>query len=71
MYGKKYRQPRWGFLVGGGGANEDVLSCSAGEQLNIRRHVIRREGDKVHDNVEHPVSQSGTHRGRVTYVGLE
>jgi len=33
--------------------------------------VICREGNKVHDHVERPATERGTHRRRIPYVGPE
>jgi hypothetical protein len=57
-------------LVDRGRAYEDVLGGLAREGAGVAAHVVRVEGDEVHDRIE-AARRQGVEHGRVARVSLD
>jgi hypothetical protein len=64
--GRRHETGRLG--VGRGGADENVLSTTPGEQPEVALDLRRFEGDELHDGVETVHRQRGSRRRRVADI---
>ena len=65
------RQPPDGLLVGRCRADEDELARAPGEQVDVRLHVLGREGDEVDDRIELVLPDGRARGGRVADVAFQ